>query len=166
MSFLQLMRTHGSAGAEEPALTDPSLAWEEAVERTSVHGDLRVKDLLGSSVARTVAFESADGEALQATLTIGAEQRGDGACTLRVEFENGSALAGGPAAKREEALPQVVCVGACVVGNRGRRVYLFARSRGTLPRVGCGVLQRGRLSGAGGRGAGAQDDALLADHPV
>jgi hydrogenase maturation protease len=111
VSFLQLLRKQVSSAAE-PALTDPSLAWEEAVERTSVQRDLRLKDLLGSSLVRTLAFgtadsvESAGGDALQATLTIGAEQRDDGSCTLRVEFANASALASGAVAKRDEALPR------------------------------------------------------------
>jgi hypothetical protein len=129
VSFLQLMRAPGSAVAEgnaltdsylgDPRLTDPSLAWEEAIERTSVHRDLRLQDLLGCSVARTVAFESADEEALQGTLTIGAEQRGDGACKLRVEFENESSLVGGAAAKREEALPRSFVSAHVLLGIEG-----------------------------------------------
>jgi hypothetical protein len=119
VSFLQLMRKHSSPVAEGPALTDPSLSWEEAAERTWVQRDLRVQDLLRSSLVRTLAFESADGDALQATMTIGADQRDDGSCKLRVEFENGSALTSGAAAKRDEALPSSFVSAHVLLGIEG-----------------------------------------------
>jgi hypothetical protein len=119
VSFLQLMQKQRSSVAIAQALTDPSLAWEEAVERTSVLGDLRVQDLLGSSLVRTLAFESAEEEALQATLTVGAEQRSDGSCKLRVEFANVSALASGVAAQREEALPRSFVSAHVLLGIEG-----------------------------------------------
>jgi hypothetical protein len=119
VNFLQLMRKPGSRVAEGLALTDPSLAWEEAVERSWVQRDLRVHDLLGSPLVRTLGFENTDTDALQATLTIRAEQRGDGSCNLRVEFENGSALAWGTAAKREEALPCSLVSAHVLLGIEG-----------------------------------------------
>ena len=119
VSFLQLMRKQRTSVANAQALTDPSLAWAEAVERTSVLGDLRVQDLLGSSLVRTLAFESADEEALQATLTIEAEPRNDGCCKLRVKFENVSALASDSAAQREEALPRSFVSAHVLLGIEG-----------------------------------------------
>ncbi len=53
--FLQLVRQK-----ETVALTDPSLAWEEAVERTSEHTELRVIDLLASPLGLQLEVPTAD----------------------------------------------------------------------------------------------------------
>ena len=54
LSFLQLMRQKEA----EDKLTDPSLAWDEAVERASEHS-LQLKDLLTSPLSLTVKMETA-----------------------------------------------------------------------------------------------------------
>ena len=50
LRFLQLVRQEQSV----PPLIDPSLAWDEAVERTSEHPDLRISELLVSPLSLTV----------------------------------------------------------------------------------------------------------------
>ena len=54
ISFLQLVPTQN-----EDELTDPSLAWDEAVERTSEHGGLQISDLIVSPMSRTIEMETA-----------------------------------------------------------------------------------------------------------
>src|ERR1700689_5130525 len=53
--FLQLVPTQSA-----DKLTDPSLAWDEAVERTSEHVGLRVSDLIASPVLFAVEIETVD----------------------------------------------------------------------------------------------------------
>ena len=97
LRFLQLVRQEQSV----PPLTDPSLAWEEAVERTSEHPDLRISELLASPLSLTVPATPE----LQIALTIAAQKLEDGACRLRLEVQNASPLPSGADAKRDEALP-------------------------------------------------------------
>jgi hydrogenase maturation protease len=97
LRFLQLVRQEQSV----PPLTDPSLAWDEAVERTSEHANLRIRELLSSPLSLLVAATPE----LQIELTITAQRLEDGACRLRFEVQNASALPSGAEAKREEALP-------------------------------------------------------------
>jgi hypothetical protein len=54
ISFLQLVPTQH---ADE--LQDPSLAWDEAVERTSEHADLRLSDLIAAPLTLTIEMETA-----------------------------------------------------------------------------------------------------------
>jgi hydrogenase maturation protease len=97
LRFLQLIRQEQSV----PPLTDPSLAWDEAVERTSEHSNLRIHELLISPLSLTVAASPE----LQIDLTIRAQKLADGALKLRIEVENVSSLPSGADAKRDEALP-------------------------------------------------------------
>ncbi len=97
LRFLQLVRPEASL----PPLTDPSLAWEEAVEHTSEHSNLRLHELLASPLTLTVAATPE----LQIELTISAQKLADGSLKLRLEVQNVSPLASGTGAKRDEALP-------------------------------------------------------------
>jgi hypothetical protein len=97
LRFLQLVRQQPSV----PPLTDPSLAWDEAVERTSEHANLRIRELLTSQLSLTVQATPE----LQIALTIAAQKLEDGACKLRLEVQNASPLPSGAEAKRDEALP-------------------------------------------------------------
>jgi hypothetical protein len=97
LRFLQLVRQEQSV----PLLSDPSLAWDEAVERTSEHSNLRIGELLSSPLSLTVAASPE----LRIALTITAHKLEDGACKLRLEVQNASSLPSGPEAKRDEALP-------------------------------------------------------------
>src|SRR5271156_3033224 len=49
LRFLQLVRQQQSSSL----LTDPSLAWDEAMERTSEHSALRLSDLIASPLSIT-----------------------------------------------------------------------------------------------------------------
>ena len=53
ISFLQLVPTQNA-----DKLVDPSLAWDEAVERTSEHAGLRVRDLIASPVSLLLAMDA------------------------------------------------------------------------------------------------------------
>src|SRR6202453_4449749 len=85
ISFLQLVPTQN-----EDELTDPSLAWDEAVERTSEHAGLRLSDLITSLLSRTLSLDS--DQSLQIELTIGAEMLQDGTCKLRLEDRKSTRL--------------------------------------------------------------------------
>jgi hypothetical protein len=54
ISFLQLVPTQNA-----DKLVDPSLAWDEAVERTSEHAALRISDLIVSPVSFAIEIETA-----------------------------------------------------------------------------------------------------------
>ena len=95
ISFLQLVPTQS-----DDKLTDPSLAWDEAVERTSEHAGLRVRDLIASPLSLTVKMEC-----LRLELSIGAEILSDGVSKLHLEIQNITELPSGGGAKRDEALP-------------------------------------------------------------
>ena len=97
LRFLQLVRQEQRV----PPLTDPSLAWDEAVERTSEHSNLRIRELLASPLSLTVPATPE----LQIELTIAAVKLEDGACKLSIEVQNASPLPSGAGAKRDEALP-------------------------------------------------------------
>ena len=122
IGFLQLVRRPASQEMP-PELVDPSLAWEEAVERSSLHSDLRVSDLLRAPLVLPLEMEDAGGResqaGLQAVLRVGAVQLADGACRLRVEVENASALASGAAAKREEAMARSLVSAHLLLGLEG-----------------------------------------------
>jgi hypothetical protein len=96
LRFLQLIRQQQRVAE----LTDPSLAWDEAVERTLEQLNLRLHDLLTSPRALTLPIEG-----LQIALTIAAQTLEDGACKLRLEVQNTTPLPSGAEAKRDEALP-------------------------------------------------------------
>lgn len=98
ISFLQLVPTQSA-----DKLTDPSLAWDEAVERTSEHAGLRINNLVTSPLSRTLSLNG--DQNLQIELSIGAEMLQDGTCKLHLELQNTSPLPNGAGAKRDEALP-------------------------------------------------------------
>ncbi len=116
VNFLQLVRqqrkfTH--APANDPGeLSDPSLAWDEAVERTSEYPSLSISGLLASPLQFPVQIECGDlsgveeDQSLEAILVITAELTRSGACKLHLELENVSPLPSGCMATREEALPK------------------------------------------------------------
>jgi hypothetical protein len=101
LRFLQLVRQPASKEQSIPPLTDSSLAWEEAVERTSEHSKLPIHELLASPLSLRIAATPQ----LLIALTISGQKLEDGACRLRLEVQNESPLPSGADAKREEALP-------------------------------------------------------------
>jgi hypothetical protein len=111
LRFLQLVRQQQSSSL----LTDPSLAWDEAMERTSEHSALRLSDLIASPLSITALT---DGD-LQIDLTISAHVLSDGACKLRLEAQNTTALSSGAEAKRDEALPSSFVSAHLLLGIAG-----------------------------------------------
>ena len=111
LRFLQLVRQQQSSSL----LTDPSLAWDEAVERTSEHSNLRISDLIASPLSITAM---ADGD-LQMDLSISAHVLSNGACKLRLEVQNTTRLSSGAEAKRDEALPSSFVSAHLLLGIAG-----------------------------------------------
>jgi hypothetical protein len=118
VSFLQLIRQQQSVSMADAEalklLTDPSLAWDEGVERTSEHSRLQISDLVASPLSLTLEMvgtglpEERSGELapiVQIGLTITAQSLQNGACKLRIEMQNTSPLPSGAEATRDEALP-------------------------------------------------------------
>jgi hypothetical protein len=110
LRFLQLCPQAQSSSS----LNDPSLAWDEAVERTSEHANLCIRDLLTTPLSLTVPLE-----ALRIELNISAKQMEDGAWKLHLEVQNSSALPSGASAKREEALPSSFVSAHMLLGVNG-----------------------------------------------
>ena len=126
ISFLQLVRQQGPTGPHE--LTDPSLAWEEAVERTSEHPNLKIRDSLRAPSEIAIHLDGAalpeerSGIApvdLEALLRISAERLQGGSCKLSLELMNTSPLTNGADARRDEALPQSFVSAHVVIGING-----------------------------------------------
>jgi hydrogenase maturation protease len=128
ISFLQLVRQLQTGSEDLRELTDPSLAWEEAVERISEHRNFLLRDLIASPRKLALQMDAPNlpegrtsdpTPGLQATLTIGGEILQDGAYKLHLELENGSMLSSGDAAKRDEALPQSFVSAHVLLGVNG-----------------------------------------------
>ena len=116
ISFLQLVPTQST-----DKLTDPSLAWDEAVERTSEHAGLRLGDLVTSPVSLAMEIETAgpstplrsgrddnfvaQPQNMRIEMSISVDMLRDGVYKLRLELQNASPLPSGAGAKRDEALP-------------------------------------------------------------
>ena len=111
ISFLQLLpqpRVNSN-------LADPSLDWDEALERTSDHCDLSLNTLLTSPSTLHIK-PTAD---LAAFLTIHAQSLPSGACKLHLEVENTSPLSSGAKARRDEVLPQALVSAHLLLGITG-----------------------------------------------
>ena len=116
ISFLQLIRqpldaeTCYSEGLNQ--LLDPSLAWDEAVERTSEHR-FSLSELVTSPLSLRLQMDAADlpkaqevnlTPGLGAVLTVGVEILEGRLCRLHLGLQNVSPLLSGERAKRDEAL--------------------------------------------------------------
>jgi len=84
-----------------PPLADPSLPWDQAVERTSEHPNLRLDNLVASPLSLLVEMDAG----LAISLLISAHKLDDGSCKLHLEVLNISPLCGGAGSKRDQALP-------------------------------------------------------------
>jgi hypothetical protein len=153
VSFLQLIsqgRTLESVGKQtgptlRAELAGPSLAWEEAAERTSEHPHLLLRDLLTKPQEFKLSFhgvsqgqdEAAEAQAdLQALLVIHAQTVGVGAWRLHIELENVTSLFGEAAAKRQEALPHSLVSAHMLLGiNGGEFVSLLDPQRAYIEAV-------------------------------
>ncbi|HEX4650328.1 MAG TPA: hypothetical protein VH250_02380 [Granulicella sp.] len=121
---LQLTRAVPATSTTD-GLVDPSLAWDEAVERTWVHAGLRWKDLIARPFVLELMSEdgeglelmSEEGEGLRGVLRVSAEQLDRGVCRLRVEVANTSAIIDG--AERRDALLQSFVSAHVLLGIHG-----------------------------------------------
>jgi hypothetical protein len=111
VSFLQLLPQPRTSSH----LADPSLDWDEAIERTSDHCDLSLSALL----AAPLILHIKPTEDLAASLTIEAQRLPSGACRLHLELENISPLSSGAKARRDEASPQALVSAHLLLGMTG-----------------------------------------------
>jgi hypothetical protein len=135
ISFLQLVPQRQTSSENPGELSDPSLAWDEAIERTSEHQNLLLSDLITAPLRLILQIAAADlpegrsdaqAPSLRAILTIRGEILQDGACKLHLELENAGELISGDRAKRDDALPRsFVSAHVLMAINRGEFVSLF-----------------------------------------
>jgi hypothetical protein len=111
VSFLQLLPQPRT----DSKLTDPSLDWDEAIERTSDHCNLSLRSLLTEPL-RLHINPTAE---LAASLTVRAQMLPSGTCKLHLELENISPLSSGAEARRDEALPQSLVSAHLLLGLTG-----------------------------------------------
>jgi hypothetical protein len=111
VSFLQLLPQPRTGSG----LADPSLDWDEAIERTSDHCDLSLSALLTAPL-RLHINPTAE---LAASLTIRARTLPSGACILHLELQNISQLSSGTEPRRDEALPQSLVSAHLLLGLTG-----------------------------------------------
>jgi hypothetical protein len=111
ISFLQLLPQPRTVSR----LADPSLDWDQAIERTSEHCDLSLSELLSSPLSLSINPTSD----LAASLSIGASRLPSGACKLHLELQNISSLSRGAEAQRDEALPQALVSAHLLLGLNG-----------------------------------------------
>ncbi|MEO7030065.1 MAG: hypothetical protein ABI147_11750 [Acidobacteriaceae bacterium] len=132
LQFLQLLRQpHAPAALDAEALhplSDPSLGWEEAVERASELAGLRLSVLVDRPLVTTLSLNTPtlpEGKTqqpvpgLDAALTITVERLASHALKVRLELQNATPLPSGTAAKREEALPQSFVSAHMLLGLKG-----------------------------------------------
>jgi hydrogenase maturation protease len=111
VSFLQLLPQPRTSSN----LADPSLDWDEAIERTSDHCDLSLSALL----AAPLTLHIKPTEELAASLTMEAHRLPGGACRLHLELQNISPLSSGAEARRDAALPQSLVSAHLLLGVTG-----------------------------------------------
>jgi hypothetical protein len=132
IQFLQLLRQRNQASSEIadriPRLSDPSLEWEEAIERTAECKAIRLDELAGRTLAFRLQLEastSLDDQEIQkapgveAVLTLSLELLSTGVRKIRLELLNATPLSSGAKAKREEALPLSFVSAHALLGLHG-----------------------------------------------
>jgi hypothetical protein len=119
VNFLQLLpKAAAPEQIPEQQLADPSLAWEEGIERSSEHDHLRLQDLLQAALLRRIEVGGAGEQRLTGLLTVGAEQIAEDVCKLHVAFENVTHLGADGEAKRAESLSQAFVSAHVLLGVR------------------------------------------------
>jgi hypothetical protein len=122
VSFLQLLPQLRAAAKDRQDIAASSLAWDEAIERTSEHCGLALCDLL--TAPHTLHIRPT--AELAASLTVRARALPSGACMLHLELQNVSQLARGAEDRREEALRQSLVSAHLLLGlNRGEFISLL-----------------------------------------
>ena len=132
MQFLQLLRQTNEKPDEFSGrvrdLVDPSLEWDEAVERTAECKAVRLDDLAKQPLTirlRLEASASADDPKIrnalevEAVLTIAMEEIAAEVRKIRLELLNATPLRSGANARREEALPLSFVSAHALLGLHG-----------------------------------------------
>ncbi|MGC1781013.1 MAG: hypothetical protein WA708_00675 [Acidobacteriaceae bacterium] len=141
LQCLQLIRQQKSLSAEPAdamhSLSDPSLEWEEAIERNA-QLTLGLNDLIGDTHTAKLRLEASGlpdlpqgevPETLTAELTTDVEILSSGARKIRIAVENNNPLPSSGAAKRDEALPMSFVSAHVLLGlNGGKFVSLLEPS--------------------------------------
>jgi len=135
IQFLQLLRQQKEASSASDGmhgLSDPSLEWDEAIERCTIC-TLQLDELLEQPLARSFAVQAAatvpEGRRpadLQIELRAEVSALPDGARKIHIEIENDNPLPSGADATREEALPLSFVSAHVLLGiERGNFVSLL-----------------------------------------
>ena len=103
------------ASEDVPAPIDPSLDWDEAIERTSDQTGVSLATLLTTPLSLHIKPTTE----LAANLTLRAEMLPSGAAKLHLELVNISPLPSGAQARRDEALPQSLVSAHVLLGIAG-----------------------------------------------
>lgn len=112
VSFLQLLPKTSVNEDALPSPVDPSLDWDEAVERTHEEREVQLSDLRGAELN----VDLKPGPGLAAKLALCGDALPTGAYKLRLELQNVSEVPSGAAARRYEALPQSFVSAHVLVG--------------------------------------------------
>jgi hypothetical protein len=131
VSFLQLMQQQPISSA---SLTDPSLAWDEAVERSSEHGGLLLKDMLAAPIELGVQWETAGpSTALRSGRDDNSfEGPSGGDSTIDLSSQPERSAVEGPAAR--QPLQIKVTIGAQVLQDKTYKLRLEVGNTTHLPR--------------------------------
>jgi len=115
VSFLQLLPQSRAAAEEGVNIAGSSHDWDEAIEHTSEHCALVLRDLL----LEPLSLDIRPTAELVANLTVRARTLPSGACMLHVELRNVSPLHIGAEASRDEALRQSLVSAHLLLGLKG-----------------------------------------------
>ena len=125
VNFLQLVQESQN---DAQALTDPSLAWEQAVERTVDVADLQLETLKSEGLRRPLVLDASNMPQgapaaaahfrLEGELVLRVEHVAEKLWKLRLELRNNTLLPSGAMAKREEALPRSFVSAHVLLGAR------------------------------------------------
>jgi hypothetical protein len=115
VSFLQLLPQSRAAAEEGVNIAGSSHDWDQAIEHTSEHCALVLRDFL----LEPLSLDIRPTAELVANLTIRARTLPSGACMLHVELRNVSPLHSGAEANRDEALRQSLVSAHLLLGLKG-----------------------------------------------
>lgn len=130
--FLQLVRQQKSGMADDAETqrrpSDPSLEWEEAVERTWEQRDIRVGEMMAAPLVLTFRVDASDlpngynaglDSDLRGEVSLKAEVLPEGVCRFSIELQNSSAISESTANNRTEALPKSFVSAHLLLGLAG-----------------------------------------------
>ncbi len=132
IQFLQLLRQQKEASGEISGrvheLVDPSLGWDEAVERTAECKGVRLDELAVRPLTVRLGLEASASwddprvqiaPEVEAVLTLALEEIANGVQKIRLELLNATPLPNGAKARRDEALPLSFVSAHALLGLHG-----------------------------------------------